>query len=345
MMRTSGLLVVSLSLTLSVPGPSLVHSSRRSKSSRRSTEAKAKAPEKLKDRQEEADLPEPSPYPLLEPCSAPPTDMACIPGGEFIRGVNQRRSNAHPAETVWLQTFYMDKFHVTYEQYQTCVKEGKCQPARPTYPDFNHPRQPMTKVSYYDALNYCKAHGKHLPTEAQWEKAARGTDGRTYPWGNEPITCKRAIFFDQQGRSCGVKQRSREPDKGKPWDVGSRPPGVYGLYDMSGNSWAWVLDSYSSSYADCGKDCEGVDPKGPCQGEEPCPGHKLHIVRGGSWYWGPSMATTYYRRAVTPINGHHFGFRCAASVQEAASLEQADVAGSDRRAKAAQGSPVSAREG
>jgi len=348
MMRNTPLFLSCLLLSVSLPDPttglfSLPSASARQKektAKRASKKGRKKAKPKanptpnpstptedkkvVEEKHQELAPPEPISYPEVEPCAELPEDMACVPGGEFLRGVNHRGSNARPQENVFVQTFYMDKFHVTYEQYQQCVKEGKCKPARPTYPDFNHPHQPMTRVSFYDALNYCSVHGKHLPTEAQWEKAARGTDGRTYPWGNEPITCKRAIFFDEQGRSCGVKQRSREADKGKPWDVGSRPPGVYGLYDMSGNSWAWVLDYYSPSYAACGKECQGVDPKGPCQGEEPCPGHKLRIVRGGSWYWGPAQATTYYRRAVPPVNAHHFGFRCAASTQEALSLPKQD---------------------
>lgn len=274
-----------------------------------------------------------APIPNPEPCGALPADMVCISGGDFLRGTDRGPTNTRPAATVWVQTFYMDKFHVTYEQYHACMKAGKCRRAEPTYPDFNHPKQPMTKVSWHDAVNYCKVQGKHLPTEAQWEKAARGTDGRTYPWGNAPATCARAIIEDHSGRSCGVKQRGREADKGKPWDVGSRPPNQYGLYDMAGNSWAWVHDWYAPSYAACGKGCTGVDPKGPCQGAAECPGHTLHIVRGGSWYWGRSQATTYYRRAELPVNPHHFGFRCAASVEEAAALTRgvAAASGSDQK--------------
>ena len=91
---------------------------------------------------------------------------------------------------------------------------------------------------------------------------------------------------------------------------------------MMGNSWEWVLDWYSKSYADCGEACEGIDPKGPCDGAERCPRHYMKVVRGGSWYWDASRATGVFRRPHFPANEpfHHFGFRCAASVEQAATI-------------------------
>jgi sulfatase modifying factor 1 len=255
-------------------------------------------------------------------CKNVPKGMACIPGGPFARGSDDGPKDTRPRTTVWVQTFYMDLFEVTYEDYQACVKNRKCAPAGPNYGDFNRPRQPITGVSWYDAVGYCRVLGKHLPTEAEWEKAARGTDGRIYPWGNEPATCDRAVFKDRRGRSCGVPKKGKRPDKGRPLEVGSKPPQLYGLYDMAGNSWEWVYDWYSKSYATCGKDCLGRDPRGPCQGAESCPGHRRRVVRGGSWYWEAEKMTAFYRRAHMPSNSpfHHFGFRCAAGLQEAEAL-------------------------
>jgi len=257
-----------------------------------------------------------------EPCVSPPSMMACIPGGPFVRGTNDGPSDTWPEQVVFLDTFYMDIYEVTYGEYQSCAKQEKCRKAGPNYRDFNGPKQPITGVNWYDAVNYCRVHGKHLPTEAEWEKAARGADGESYPWGNEPATCKRAIIKDRAGRSCGEQKKGKHGEKGRPFDVGSRPAFRYGLYDMSGNSWEWVYDWYSKSYGDCGKDCEGNAPKGPCGGEEPCPGHTRKVVRGGSWYWEGIMASGFYRRSHRPKNSpfHHFGFRCAASPDEARRL-------------------------
>lgn len=260
--------------------------------------------------------------PVAIPCGPPPRGMSCIPGGLFLRGSSNGPRNERPPAMVWLQTFYMDLNEVTYAEYCACVSAGKCPRSGPRYKDFNRPRQPINGVSWHDAVAYCRYQGKQLPTEAQWEKAARGTDGRRYPWGNGHATCALAVIKDKSGRSCGVRKKGRKPEKGRPLKIGSRPPTIHGLYDMAGNSWEWVWDWYSKSYSECGDDCLGVDPKGPCQGRTRCSGHRYKIVRGGSWYWDASFATTTFRRRHVPSNRpfHHFGFRCACSIEQAQQL-------------------------
>ncbi len=256
--------------------------------------------------------------PPVLPCPGEvPEAMACVPGGPFLRGTDHGDHDARPQSSVFVQTFLMDRYEVTYAEYQACAAEGRCDKAGPNYVDFNAPKQPITGVSWFHAKKFCEAHGKRLPTEAEWEKAARGTDGRRYPWGDEAATCARTVIMTEAGRSCGVKQRSKNhPDTGRPEPVGSKPATQFGLFDMAGNSWEWVADWYSPSWAACGAACAGVDPKGPCGGAEVCPGHHERVVRGGSWYWPAKYATTYHRRAHTPANKpvfHHFGFRCARS--------------------------------
>jgi len=258
-----------------------------------------------------------------QPCpTQPPPGMACVPAGSFKRGDDDGPPHARPAATIWLQTFFIDLHEVTYAEYKACERARKCPRSGPAYSDFDRPRQPINGISWHDAVAYCAAQGKRLPTEAQWEKAARGPSGARFPWGDEPATCERAIIKDERGRGCGVKKLGDKPDTGRPWEVGSRPPGHYGLYDMSGNSWEWVADWYASSYAACGDACLGVDPRGPCAGAETCPGHRRKIVRGGSWYWDASYAAATWRRAHVPDNRpfHHFGVRCAATLADALAL-------------------------
>jgi len=261
-------------------------------------------------------------------CAEAPAGMACVPAGPFIRGADDGPEHARPAARVWLQTFYMDVNEVTYAEYKACVKARKCDPSGPGYTDFDRPRQPINGIRWFDADKYCRAQGKQLPTEAQWEKAARGPDGALHPWGDEPATCERAIIKDSRGRSCGVKKLYSKPETGRPFEVGSRPAYRYGLHDMAGNSWEWVADWYAKDYASCGAECAGVEPRGPCGGAEVCPGYRRKLVRGGSWYWDAAHATAIYRRPHVPDNQpfHHFGFRCAASPEQAARL-QAGAAG------------------
>ncbi len=280
-------------------------------------------------------------------CLSPVEGMSCIPGGSFIRGAdddvhkhcNQSSYNKaymtkemkdakdyrnnFPQQTIWLQTFYMDKTEVTNADYNACVKENKCEKDGPKYVDYDAPKQPITGLSWYNAKKFCEARGKHLPTEAEWEKAARGENGDLYPWGNDPATCENSVIMDKKGRSCGEKKRKgKSPEKGRVLEVCSKGASRYGLCDMMGNAEEWVADWYTGSYEACGADCQGINPKGPCGGEADkdgrCGKYRHKSVRGGSWYWEPEHATGIHRRSHVPSNdpAHHFGFRCAASQEE-----------------------------
>ncbi len=277
--------------------------------------------------------PEPEPPPPEKPklsdgteiasCDYEVANMSCIPGGKFIVGSDDGAENQRPRHEVELQTFYMDIFEVTYKQYKDCFKAGDCPKGGPFYSDFNNPNQPINGQTWIGADAYCKSVGKHLPTEAQWEAAARGPEGDIYPWGNDPATCELAIIMDKRGRSCGVQKKGEEAWKGRPFIVGSRAPQRYGLYDMAGNSWEYVADWYAEDFAKCGDDCLGIDPKGPCGGADECKGYTHKMVKGGSWYWPAKYAVASWRRPQPPNNRpfHHFGFRCAASIEEAKALD------------------------
>ena len=126
--------------------------------------------------------------------------MVAVPAGEFWMGCNDRvddecKNDEKPYHQVYLDAFYIDKFEVTQGDYDQCVSAGKCRDNK-KYDGFTGDRQPVVGVDWNDAKNYCEWAGKSLPTEAEWEKAARGTDGRKYPWGNQTIGCSRANYGD-----------------------------------------------------------------------------------------------------------------------------------------------------
>lgn len=263
-------------------------------------------------------------------CSKEIAGMRCIPAGTFVRGSDNHLEDEKPAQKVYISTFYMDTYEVTNADFNECLEAGKCRDclkdktcdyigARYGF-RYKKPKQPVTGVSWFTAREYCRFRGKRLPTEAEWEKAARGPDGNLYPWGNEIADCSRAIIQIGENDKTAIKgcfPKHLEPK----WhmhtaEVGSRAPGVYGLYDMAGNAHEWVNDWYEKSYTKCGAACSGNDPKGPCGGDDKCPGYRMRSVRGGSWWWTADYARGSKRRANVPGNMpmadyHHFGFRCA----------------------------------
>ena len=277
----------------------------------------------------------------LPPCGLEaPTGMACVPAGPFVRGVDidahaceqsgqphSRRSASVPSSDVVVSAFFMDLTEVTVAAFEACVTDGACRSdAGPRYLDFDRPDQPIVGVSWFDARDFCAWRGAHLPTEAEWEKAARGPSGARTPYGDEDVTCDLAVVRDHRGRSCGVrKEEGSSPETGRVLAVASRPAGAYGLYDMVGNAEEWVMDWWSEDWEACGAACAGADPTGPCGGALECD-ESRRVVRGGSWYWPAEHATGYHRRRHVPSNSpyHHFGFRCAVSLDEAGALIEAD---------------------
>ncbi len=245
----------------------------------------------------------------------PPKGMVCIPGGYYYRGSDRNKENRSwklraesPRHRVWLQTFYVDKYEITNEQYIACMKAGHCPP--PTYwaqkngsmwKRFRTMKRPFVRATWYLAYAYCHWAGKRLLTEAEWEAAARGPKGWTYPWGNKPPTCKLANYrvypphtsyprpiskmrFCPNPRSHSTKLLRYGQDQ--TWEVGSTRP-WRGIYDMAGNGYEWVQDFYDPhAYAGCDnpndKSCERINPKGPCQGKY---GKKCVVYRKKIWYW------------------------------------------------------------
>jgi formylglycine-generating enzyme required for sulfatase activity len=238
--------------------------------------------------------------PLPEIIDDKAAEMLLVPEGEFTMGSERGETDEQPVHIVFLETFYIDKFEVTNKLYKACVDDGQCEPPRQIYffaesPNkiyFGNPQYDNYPVIYVDwnlAKAYCEWRGARLPTEAEWEKAARGREGNTYPWGRD-LDCQKANYQD-----C-VNQTS---------EVGSYPDGVspYGVYDMTGNVWEWVADWYSDNYyANSPKN----NPSGPNTGQS-------RVLRGGSW---PRFDVTAYHRTKFAPNYNTFdiGFRCARDV-------------------------------
>ncbi len=239
-----------------------------------------------------------------QPTTTEVDGMVIVPAGEFSMGCEKKGGrecpdNEMPAHKVYLDAFYIDKFEVTVDEYELCVKVKKCKKQRTAIGPCTYGKPgkyPVNCVSWNQAKNYCAFAEKRLPTEAEWEKAARGTDGRMYPWGNEKPDCSLAVFNDGEGNGCG---------KNYPWPVGSKPKGAspYGAMDMAGNVWEWTADRYGDEYY---KYSPAKNPKGP--------GGKERVPRGGGWDSPPENMRPTTRRGRSPnwVN-RSYGIRCAKS--------------------------------
>jgi len=174
--------------------------------------------------------------------AAADAEMALVPAGPFIYGDDRGEPDERPARRVSLPAFAIDCTEVTVSAYSRCVAAGRCQAVRsPTGAAPADLGLPMVGVSYFDAARYCTFVNKRLPTEAEWEKAARGPEGRRYPWG-DAFDCRRGNF----GNFGGDGRCADQGAPGRPVAVGSFPDGAspYGVLDLSGNVWEWVDGRY-----------------------------------------------------------------------------------------------------
>jgi formylglycine-generating enzyme required for sulfatase activity len=174
---------------------------------------------------------------LLAAGPAARRDRVLIPAGPYVHG-STRADDERPAQTRRLPSYRIDRTEVTRGMYARCVAAKRCPK---TEVDLQtEPRLPMTNVSWHEARAFCTYAGGRLPTEAEWEKAARGSDGREFPWGND-ADCARGNWGNFEGEGpCAGK------NPGRPVDVGLYPAGAspFGILDLAGNVWEWVADRY-----------------------------------------------------------------------------------------------------
>jgi formylglycine-generating enzyme len=238
-------------------------------------------------------LPQP-PAQLMGRDGAP---MVLIPAGEFTMGSDKGDDDEEPIHRLFLDSFYMDKFEVTNGRFAKFVEAIQSEPpwgfADQETPVV-HADQPVRWVNWMDAWGYCLWAGKRLPTEAEWEKAARGTDGRLYPWGNEPPTPLHAVF--------GLKEGAETVSP-----IGNRTQGrsPYGAHDLAGNLYEWVADWYDDTFYTTNPT---VNPRGPLQGT-------TKVQRGGSYINTPYRLRSSFRTKADPTEHEpNVGFRCAQDV-------------------------------
>jgi len=229
-----------------------------------------------------------------DPAKMEPNPMVPIPAATFTMGCNaavdqECKPDEDPAHAVHVNAFTIDKYEVTLAQYLKCVNDAKCTFPKCAWDPCANPDYPMACIVFGQARSYCDWSGKRLATEAEWEYAARGTDGRKYPWGNAPLDCEHANYLE-----CG----------GGPQAVGSHPSGAspFGLLDMAGNAVEFTSDLYSPTYYG---ESPATNPTGPTQGD-------AYVGRGGGYLsepvWQRASSRDFYEPWYSRVS---MGFRCA----------------------------------
>ena len=257
-----------------------------------------------------------------------------IPAGQFFMGSESKKptddeKRSQPSHNVSVDAVCMDLYEVSAKKYKACSDAGKCRraPTEVFFPkmtskdkeiysplctagDPEKADHPITCVTWEMADNYCKANDKRLPTEAEWEFATRGPDGRVYPWGDTPPTAEHLNACDAQclawAKAHKVELTAMDKgDDGYPTTspVGKFPAGRsrFGPFDVAGNVWEWVADWYGDYAPDAAQ-----NPTGPSSGER-------KVIRGGAWNGGfESWLHPSFRYAQVPsAQSHGIGFRCA----------------------------------
>lgn len=245
-------------------------------------------------------------YDLFQPVPALPADaktspvdgmlQVYVPAGKFMMGDGTKGLTR--SHKVYLDAYWMDRFEVTNAMYKICVNANGCTvPADDNlvYDQWAYRNHPVTYITWFQANEYCQWTGRRLPTEAEWEKAARGTDGRSYPWGNTPPNARLANFDGTMIHEALPVFR---------YMLGASP---YGVLNMSGNVREWVADWYDPNYY---RVSPSVNPKGPDTGTE-------RSLRSGSYNEDYREIAVYRRYRHEPHSpGLSRGFRCAQDAQK-----------------------------
>jgi formylglycine-generating enzyme required for sulfatase activity len=236
-------------------------------------------------------------------CALPALDNSRVhvPAGAFMMGSTTGAQDERPLHRVRVSGFTMDRYEVTNQRYKSCVDTGKCQlpmslasnRRKEYFGTEQYADYPVVFVDWNQASTFCKAEGGRLPTEAEWEMAARGPEpsARTFPWGDEAPDCTRA---NMGGAGSCVGDTDR---------VGIRLAGksFFGAMDMAGNVWEWTADNYSSTYY---QSSPATNPKGPASGN-------LKVMRGGCWVSGADSLRVSCRKAeLAGTWAPNVGFRC-----------------------------------
>lgn len=242
------------------------------------------------------------PTPTIKPLKkiAPKDGMEIlfVPQGAFIMGSENGDEYERPVHSVYLDDFWIDKTEITNSMYYLCMELGTCDAPlsdgftapKDHYKDTTKADHPVVNVTWYDAETYCEWVGRRLPTEAEWEKAARGVNGQIYPWGNQDPTPE-LLNFDKNNFSL--------------MPVGSFPLGAspYGVMDMAGNAWEWIADWYDDDYYEISP---SKNPTGPIEGTR-------RSMRGGAYFQPAYEVRTTFRGSTPPDYNRSgdMGFRCA----------------------------------
>ncbi len=223
-------------------------------------------------------------------------DMALIPMGEFTMGDEMHYDS--PPHPVVLDAYYIDKYEVSNARYAKFMEAtGHAAPAYWDNRMLNKPMQPVVGVNWFDAKAFCTWEGKRLPSEAEWEKAAKGPEGNHYPWGHE---------YSEDKSNCCQNVRTTS-------NVDAYPKGVsgYGVFNMGGNVYEWVEDWYDPKYY---VKSRALNPKGPEKAYIWGAMGEMKVLRGGSWFAPSSSQHTSHRFWNKPENNSYgigLGFRCA----------------------------------